>query len=230
MILTVFCLSVFALIGLQLFMGNLRQKCVRVINPTNASASTNITDNITDYVTDYITDYVNSTAGQNATKNNFSWEDYINDERKWCENAVDALPGLKSNARQKWRVKLVPDGPSQILATSYADMHQCSGNGCSAGGGVRPTGSLPDWEWQKWLGAGAALSNKGWWEDGANVADNRHCDETLVFQTLTCPRHSLRAHLRGMSSLKCHRSVSHWPPVGYREDVKQLRDGQDTGR
>ncbi|KAI1888939.1 hypothetical protein AGOR_G00173920 [Albula goreensis] len=31
MILTVFCLSVFALIGLQLFMGNLRQKCVRSI-------------------------------------------------------------------------------------------------------------------------------------------------------------------------------------------------------
>uniref|UniRef100_A0A665W600 Sodium channel protein n=1 Tax=Echeneis naucrates TaxID=173247 RepID=A0A665W600_ECHNA len=30
MILTVFCLSVFALIGLQLFMGNLRQKCVRL--------------------------------------------------------------------------------------------------------------------------------------------------------------------------------------------------------
>lgn len=30
MILTVFCLSVFALIGLQLFMGNLRQKCVLI--------------------------------------------------------------------------------------------------------------------------------------------------------------------------------------------------------
>lgn len=30
MILTVFCLSVFALIGLQLFMGNLRQKCVQM--------------------------------------------------------------------------------------------------------------------------------------------------------------------------------------------------------
>lgn len=29
MILTVFCLSVFALIGLQLFKGNLRQKCIR---------------------------------------------------------------------------------------------------------------------------------------------------------------------------------------------------------
>ncbi|KAM9347843.1 sodium channel, voltage-gated, type I-like, alpha [Symphorus nematophorus] len=36
MILTVFCLSVFALIGLQLFMGHLRQKCVRtVVNGTN---------------------------------------------------------------------------------------------------------------------------------------------------------------------------------------------------
>ena len=29
MILTVFCLSVFALIGLQLFMGNLKHKCVQ---------------------------------------------------------------------------------------------------------------------------------------------------------------------------------------------------------
>ncbi|XP_066170211.1 sodium channel protein type 5 subunit alpha-like isoform X2 [Sylvia atricapilla] len=40
MILTVFCLSVFALIGLQLFMGNLRHKCVRdytMYNFTNGS-------------------------------------------------------------------------------------------------------------------------------------------------------------------------------------------------
>ncbi|XP_030053995.1 sodium channel protein type 5 subunit alpha isoform X2 [Microcaecilia unicolor] len=40
MILTVFCLSVFALIGLQLFMGHLRQKCVRdfvALNFTNGS-------------------------------------------------------------------------------------------------------------------------------------------------------------------------------------------------
>lgn len=43
MILTVFCLSVFALIGLQLFMGNLRQKCVfwpiPMSNDTNSSKS-----------------------------------------------------------------------------------------------------------------------------------------------------------------------------------------------
>lgn len=40
MVLTVFCLSVFALIGLQLFMGNLRHKCVRnftELNDTNGS-------------------------------------------------------------------------------------------------------------------------------------------------------------------------------------------------
>uniref|UniRef100_A0A8C8A3K2 Sodium channel protein n=1 Tax=Oryzias sinensis TaxID=183150 RepID=A0A8C8A3K2_9TELE len=44
MILTVFCLSVFALIGLQLFMGNLRQKCVRrPTNATNSSANFNDT-------------------------------------------------------------------------------------------------------------------------------------------------------------------------------------------
>ncbi|XP_030624433.1 sodium channel, voltage gated, type V-like, alpha b [Chanos chanos] len=47
MILTVFCLSVFALIGLQLFMGNLRQKCVRspfsCINNTISNFSSNST-------------------------------------------------------------------------------------------------------------------------------------------------------------------------------------------
>uniref|UniRef100_A0AAR2KNV1 Sodium channel protein n=1 Tax=Pygocentrus nattereri TaxID=42514 RepID=A0AAR2KNV1_PYGNA len=43
MILTVFCLSVFALIGLQLFMGNLRQKCVRIpqSNGTEGLADSN---------------------------------------------------------------------------------------------------------------------------------------------------------------------------------------------
>lgn len=49
MILTVFCLSVFALIGLQLFMGHLKQKCVRLplvnsTNSTNSTYSTNDTD------------------------------------------------------------------------------------------------------------------------------------------------------------------------------------------
>lgn len=38
MILTVFALSVFALVGLQLFMGNLRQKCVRWPIDTNQTA------------------------------------------------------------------------------------------------------------------------------------------------------------------------------------------------
>ncbi|XP_017893886.1 PREDICTED: sodium channel protein type 5 subunit alpha isoform X2 [Capra hircus] len=41
MVLTVFCLSVFALIGLQLFMGNLRHKCVRNFTVLNSTNSTN---------------------------------------------------------------------------------------------------------------------------------------------------------------------------------------------
>lgn len=53
MILTVFCLSVFALIGLQLFMGNLRNKCV--IWPIN----------------------VNETLLENGSKG-FDWEEYTN--------------------------------------------------------------------------------------------------------------------------------------------------------
>ncbi|XP_075778950.1 sodium channel protein type 5 subunit alpha-like [Pelodiscus sinensis] len=40
MILTVFCLSVFALVGLQLFMGNLRHKCVRNFTEFNSTNST----------------------------------------------------------------------------------------------------------------------------------------------------------------------------------------------
>ncbi|XP_056155232.1 sodium channel, voltage gated, type V-like, alpha b [Lampris incognitus] len=75
MILTVFCLSVFALIGLQLFMGNLRQKCVR---------ST--------------VHCVNGTLPANATFycNNKTWtsvKDFLNDEDNFykVEGAKDAL-------------------------------------------------------------------------------------------------------------------------------------------
>lgn len=86
MILTVFCLSVFALIGLQLFMGNLRQKCVRwpPLNDTllgdfgldndtlaNATLYSNFTDSITSNFTSNFT--------SNST---FDFEAYINDEGK----------------------------------------------------------------------------------------------------------------------------------------------------
>ncbi|XP_076871731.1 sodium channel, voltage-gated, type I like, alpha b isoform X3 [Brachyhypopomus gauderio] len=51
MILTVFCLSVFALIGLQLFMGNLRHKCVRIpMNDTHQNTSSPL--NWTEYIMD----------------------------------------------------------------------------------------------------------------------------------------------------------------------------------
>ncbi|KAL7991675.1 hypothetical protein Chor_015931, partial [Crotalus horridus] len=53
MILTVFCLSVFALIGLQLFMGNLRHKCL-IWPPDNSTFEINVTS------------YFNSTMGENG--------------------------------------------------------------------------------------------------------------------------------------------------------------------
>ncbi|POI32015.1 hypothetical protein CIB84_004234 [Bambusicola thoracicus] len=72
MILTVFCLSVFALIGLQLFMGNLRNKCLQW-PPENFTLETNITSEL------------NSTIGENGTLVNstvtpFDWKGYIEDE------------------------------------------------------------------------------------------------------------------------------------------------------
>lgn len=75
MILTIFCLSVFALIGLQLFMGNLRQKCVRFPTSANGTNSTNGTaDNVNSFLLD-----LNSTVAANTM---FNWTEYINDERK----------------------------------------------------------------------------------------------------------------------------------------------------
>ncbi|XP_053456817.1 sodium channel protein type 5 subunit alpha isoform X1 [Nycticebus coucang] len=55
MVLTVFCLSVFALIGLQLFMGNLRHKCVRnftALNGTNGSVEADglVWESLDDYL------------------------------------------------------------------------------------------------------------------------------------------------------------------------------------
>ncbi|XP_058472589.1 sodium channel protein type 4 subunit alpha B-like isoform X1 [Solea solea] len=75
MILTVFCLSVFALIGLQLFMGNLRQKCVR-------STSHCVNDSLPANVSFYC--------------NNKTWasmKDFVNDEENFfkVEGAKDAL-------------------------------------------------------------------------------------------------------------------------------------------
>nr|XP_048726462.1 sodium channel protein type 1 subunit alpha-like isoform X4 [Caretta caretta] len=85
MILTVFCLSVFALIGLQLFMGNLRHKCLQW-PPDNFTLETNITS------------YFNSTIGENGTFVNvtvtpFDWKGYTEDEGNFyvLEGQNDAL-------------------------------------------------------------------------------------------------------------------------------------------
>nr|KAF6497598.1 sodium voltage-gated channel alpha subunit 3 [Rousettus aegyptiacus] len=72
MILTVFCLSVFALIGLQLFMGNLRNKCLQW-PPSNSAFESNTTS------------FFNGTMDSNGTFVNvtmstFNWKDYIEDD------------------------------------------------------------------------------------------------------------------------------------------------------
>uniref|UniRef100_A0ACB8G0H8 Sodium channel protein type 2 subunit alpha n=1 Tax=Sphaerodactylus townsendi TaxID=933632 RepID=A0ACB8G0H8_9SAUR len=93
MILTVFCLSVFALIGLQLFMGNLRHKCL-IWPPDNSTFQINITS------------YFNSSAGENGTFINttistFNWNEYVDDDSHFyfldgqndallCGNSSDA--------------------------------------------------------------------------------------------------------------------------------------------
>ncbi|XP_030907927.2 sodium channel protein type 2 subunit alpha-like isoform X14 [Melopsittacus undulatus] len=95
MILTVFCLSVFALIGLQLFMGNLRNKCLQW-PPDNSTFEINVIS------------YFNSTIDENGTLINmtvstFNWKDYIEDETHFyiLEGQRDALLcGNSSDAGQ----------------------------------------------------------------------------------------------------------------------------------
>ncbi|XP_074783137.1 sodium channel protein type 4 subunit alpha [Athene noctua] len=97
MILTVFCLSVFALIGLQLFMGNLRQKCVRwpPLNDTllgDMGLDNNTLANVTLYGN--FTDGIASNFTSNFTSNStFDFEAYINDEANFyfLDGALDAL-------------------------------------------------------------------------------------------------------------------------------------------
>lgn len=86
MILTVFCLSVFALIGLQLFMGNLRQKCVRFPISSNATNSTNSTTDDVMFVDNFLLE-LNATVSSNTTEMLFNWTEYISDDRKWSEAA-----------------------------------------------------------------------------------------------------------------------------------------------
>ncbi|KAL0984438.1 hypothetical protein UPYG_G00141510 [Umbra pygmaea] len=84
MILTVFALAVFALIGLQLFMGNLRNKCIRwpILNST-----------VFDYNS---TSFLNNTMGFDETLNftmPLDFHEYINNEENqyFLEGSLDAL-------------------------------------------------------------------------------------------------------------------------------------------
>ncbi|XP_054846869.1 sodium channel protein type 5 subunit alpha isoform X1 [Eublepharis macularius] len=68
MILTVFCLSVFALIGLQLFMGNLRHKCVRNHTEFNSTNGTFVSDQKTwETLDDFLNDQDNYFIKEGST-------------------------------------------------------------------------------------------------------------------------------------------------------------------
>uniref|UniRef100_UPI00398EC875 sodium channel protein type 4 subunit alpha B n=1 Tax=Pristiophorus japonicus TaxID=55135 RepID=UPI00398EC875 len=84
MILTVFCLSVFALIGLQLFMGNLKHKCVIWPPPVDILFNDTFIENGSGMDNDTL--FGNYTGG-------FNWADYINNEDNhyYLEDAADAL-------------------------------------------------------------------------------------------------------------------------------------------
>ncbi|XP_072903534.1 sodium channel, voltage-gated, type I-like, alpha isoform X1 [Hemitrygon akajei] len=79
MILTVFCLSVFALIGLQLFMGNLKHKCVQWPPEFNFSTSNS--------------SFVLNDTMANETTNTFNFDKYVQDTKNYyfLEGSKDAL-------------------------------------------------------------------------------------------------------------------------------------------
>ncbi|XP_059725400.1 sodium channel protein type 4 subunit alpha isoform X1 [Haemorhous mexicanus] len=96
MILTVFCLSVFALIGLQLFMGNLRQKCVRWPPPNSTFLQDLGLDNDTSANStfdDFMDDFTGNFTGNFTGSSSFDFEAYISDEANYyfLEGALDAL-------------------------------------------------------------------------------------------------------------------------------------------
>uniref|UniRef100_A0A4W6EX08 Sodium channel protein n=1 Tax=Lates calcarifer TaxID=8187 RepID=A0A4W6EX08_LATCA len=95
MILTVFCLSVFALIGLQLFMGNLRQKCV-LIPPLFGNHTSDVELNTGYHGNNSLS---NNTYGNNT--GSFDYYEFINNPENYyflpgqpdallCGNSSDA--------------------------------------------------------------------------------------------------------------------------------------------
>uniref|UniRef100_A0A3P8VCP4 Sodium channel protein n=1 Tax=Cynoglossus semilaevis TaxID=244447 RepID=A0A3P8VCP4_CYNSE len=91
MILTVFALAVFALIGLQLFMGNLRHKCVRWPIDTNSTFEFfNTTSALNDTMPIETSMGIGSTAYSNST---FNFEEYIENPENhyFLEGSLDAL-------------------------------------------------------------------------------------------------------------------------------------------
>ncbi|KAM3607372.1 uncharacterized protein V6R79_006523 [Siganus canaliculatus] len=106
MILTVFCLSVFALIGLQLFMGHLRQKCI--LMPRNDSSNATLF-NDTD---------VNGTGKLVNLSDTFNWTEYSLNPRNHYYLPGKKDPLLCGNASEAGQC---PEGYACIRAGRNPD-------------------------------------------------------------------------------------------------------------
>ncbi|KAF7650056.1 hypothetical protein LDENG_00132190, partial [Lucifuga dentata] len=95
MILTVFCLSVFALIGLQLFMGHLRQKCVREFNYTLSRFSGSLNGTLLSNGTS-----LNGTGQHANLTTSVNWDEYSLDKNNYYFLPGKRDPLLCGNASE----------------------------------------------------------------------------------------------------------------------------------
>lgn len=122
MILTVFCLSVFALIGLQLFMGHLRQKCVWM--PVHDNSTTNGTSyNGTD------------TNGTGEQDNFFDWDEYALNKSEYFLFLCSALSWSQQKQKKTqliWDTFLTQKRSTRIFTKRWfiAALSCCIASGC----------------------------------------------------------------------------------------------------
>lgn len=127
MILTVFALSVFALVGLQLFMGNLRHKCVRWPAAANQSApelygGAGLNDTLDSNSTFDFTEYVENAggcgAGQGAGRKAGNWPSLSSGSRE------SVFPARERRRSALWKQlrRRVGSGPWGVSRRLFIDV------------------------------------------------------------------------------------------------------------
>ncbi|KAL8175701.1 UNVERIFIED_CONTAM: Sodium channel protein type 4 subunit alpha [Gekko kuhli] len=127
MILTVFCLAVFALVGLQLFMGNLRQKCVRWPPPINDTLQEDAFGLDSDPLGNgTLGTLASATLLSNMTANStFDWNEYINDEGDIIGARVSAAHSFTLKAQTRANFYFLDGALDALLCGNSSDAGQC---------------------------------------------------------------------------------------------------------